>query len=202
MNFRLEEKISYKNFNVFEFKKWLISNNAKSLYPSRIINSIYFDKNFKMYDDSIEGTVPRKKIRIRTYNTENFFSSKKNFKKEIKNTFYNYRSKRTDNFYYDKNNFFAGIYDQDYGICKPILNVVYQRSYYKIFNIRLTLDENITYRKINNRRLSNISIKDNDYVVELKTGNVNNIDFLKEMFPIPRTRFSKYCRGVEILYNR
>ena len=26
--------------------------------------------------------------------------------------------------------------------------------------------------------------------------------FLKEMFPIPRTRFSKYCRGVEILYNR
>ena len=100
------------------------------------------------------------------------------------------------------NNFFAGIYDQDYGICKPILNIVYQRSYYKIFNIRLTLDENITYRKINNRRLSNIFIKDNDYVVELKTGNVNNIDFLKEMFPIPRTRFSKYCRGVEILYNR
>ena len=30
MNFRLEEKISYKNFNVFEFKKWLIANNAKS----------------------------------------------------------------------------------------------------------------------------------------------------------------------------
>ena len=42
-------------------------------------------------------------------------------------------------FVYDKNNFFAGIYDQDYGICKPILNVVYQRSYYKIFNINSVL---------------------------------------------------------------
>ena len=54
-------------------------NNAKSLYPSRIITP-YFDKNFKMYDDSIEGTVPRK-IRIRTYNTKIFFF-KENFKKE------------------------------------------------------------------------------------------------------------------------
>ena len=60
MNFRLEEKISYKNFNIFEFKKWLIANNAKSLYPSRIINSVYFDKNFKMYDDSIEGLCQKK----------------------------------------------------------------------------------------------------------------------------------------------
>ncbi len=202
MSFRLEEKISYKNFDVFEFKKWLIYNNAKSLFPSRVINSIYFDNNFKMYDDSVEGTVPRKKIRVRTYSTNNFFSSQKNFKKEIKHTYYNYRSKKTNKFVFDKNNFFVGIYDQDYGNCKPILNVVYQRSYFKIFNIRLTLDENITYRKINNRSLSNISMRDKEYVVELKTGNINNIDFLKEMFPIPRTRFSKYCRGIEILYNK
>ena len=67
MNFRLEEKISINNFNVFDFKKWLFSKGAKILYPSRIINSIYFDNNLKMYSDSNEGTVPRKKIRIREY---------------------------------------------------------------------------------------------------------------------------------------
>lgn len=202
MSFRLEEKISYKNFNLFEFKKWLTYNKAKSLHPSRIINSIYFDNNFKMYDDSIEGVVPRKKIRIRTYNTNNFFLSKKGFKKEIKYSFYNYRSKKTNNFSYNKGNFFVGIFDQDYGMCKPILNVVYLRSYFKIFNIRLTLDENIVYRKINNRRISNIFIKDNDYVVELKTGNIGNTDFLKEKFPIPRSRFSKYCNGIDKLFNK
>ena len=49
---------------------------------------------------------------------------------------------------------------------------------------------------------TNISIKDKDYVVELKTGNINNIDFLKEKFPIPRTRFSKYCKGIEMLFHK
>ena len=85
MSFRLEEKISYKNFNLFEFKKWLFENNAIKLYPPRIINSVYFDNNFKMYEDSVEGIVPRKKIRVRTYNTSNFFLSTKGFKKETKN---------------------------------------------------------------------------------------------------------------------
>ena len=72
MSFRLEEKISIDNFNIFDFKKWLFSKGAKILYPPRIINSIYFDNNLKMYCDSNEGTVPRKKIRIRTYQTKNF----------------------------------------------------------------------------------------------------------------------------------
>lgn len=202
MSFRLEEKISYKNFNLFKFKKWLFENNAIKLHPPRIINSVYFDNNFKMYEDSVEGIVPRKKIRIRTYNTSNFFLSTKGFKKETKNTFYNYRSKKSFNFELRKDNFFKGICDQDYGICKPILNVIYQRNYLKIFNIRLTLDENIIYRKINNRRLSNIFIKDNDCVIELKTGNVDNTDYLKKKFPIPRTRFSKYCKGIELLFDK
>ena len=67
MSFRIEEKISINNFNVFEFKKWLFSKGAKTLYPQRIINSIYFDNKLRMYSDSNEGIVPRKKIRIRSY---------------------------------------------------------------------------------------------------------------------------------------
>ena len=126
MSFRIEEKISINNFNVFDFKKWLFSKGAKILYPSRVINSIYFDNNLKMYDDSNEGVVPRKKIRVRTYQTKDFFKSNKSFKKETKITYYNYRYKEVEKFNLSKQNFFVGIHDQFYGQCKPNLNVFYK----------------------------------------------------------------------------
>jgi len=202
MDFRIEQKISYKHFNIFEFKKWLFSNNAKILYPPRIINSIYFDNNFKMYNDSVEGSAPRKKVRIRTYGTHNFFQSKEKFREEKKISTYNYRSKIIQKYILNKEQFFSGIHDLDYGLCKPVLNVIYIRKYYKIFNVRLTLDENIEYRKIENRKISNFCIRENENVVELKSDNIQNTDFLNKMFYFPRTRFSKYCRGIEILYNK
>jgi hypothetical protein len=74
MSLRLEEKIFIKDLNLFKFKKWLFAHGAKILYPKRIVNSIYFDNELKMYSDSVEGvTVPRKKIRIRAYDNEKFF---------------------------------------------------------------------------------------------------------------------------------
>ena len=68
MSFRIEEKINiHKNNSIF-LKNWLSENNAKVLFPPRIISSIYFDNdNFEMYHNSIEGVLPRKKIRIRYY---------------------------------------------------------------------------------------------------------------------------------------
>ena len=200
MSFRIEEKILVKNFNVFEFKKWLFLNNAKIIYPSRIINSIYYDNNLRMYNDSNEGIVPRKKLRIRTYGTRNFFSSKKGFKKELKITYYNYRYKEVKNFIFNKNKIFFGVYDQFYGHCKPNLNVSYKRNYYFIFNTRFTLDEEIEYRKIKNSKLSNFRIKDKDFVVEIKSNKINNTDYLKDILPLPRSRFSKYCKGIELIY--
>ena len=72
MTFRFEEKIKLDNKKIFLFKKWLKLNKAIKAYPDREIYSIYFDnKNFQTYLDSIEGVVPRKKIRLRTYNFKN-----------------------------------------------------------------------------------------------------------------------------------
>ena len=61
MSFRIEEKINiHKNNSIF-LKNWLSENNAKVLFPPRIISSIYFDNdNFEMYHNSIEGVLPRK----------------------------------------------------------------------------------------------------------------------------------------------
>ena len=199
MSFRIEEKIFLKDFNIFEFKKWLVFNNSKKLYPSRIINSIYFDNYLRMYRDSNEGVVPRKKLRIRTYGNKKFFLSKNNFFKETKITYYNYRDKIVEPYKFSKNKFILGLIDNAYGYCKPNLNVVYKRNYYKVFDLRITIDENINYRSIRNQKLSNHPIFDEGTcVIEIKTNNLYSTDRLKEFFPLARSRFSKYCRGIEI----
>ena len=198
MSLRLEEKIFIKDLNIFKFKKWLFANGAKILYPKRIVNSIYFDNELKMYSDSIEGTVPRKKIRIRTYDNKNFLDCKK-FSKETKKTYFNCREKKVKVLPNNSKLLHLNIYDYDYGVCKPILNVVYVRSYFKLNDIRITIDEDINYYHIKNRIISVFGIQDKEKVVELKSTNIHSKDYLMSIIPLPRSRFSKYCRGVELL---
>ena len=67
MGFRIEQKlkIDYKNLSLF--RAWLKKNNFVEIY-SRVVSSVYYDnKNLQMYNESIEGITPRKKIRIRHY---------------------------------------------------------------------------------------------------------------------------------------
>ena len=68
MSFRIENKyeVSIKKIdNLYNFFK---NNNVEQIYDKRQINSIYFDNNYKdSFCDSEEGTVPRKKIRLRYY---------------------------------------------------------------------------------------------------------------------------------------
>ena len=72
MSFRTENKFILSKNKIFLFKQWLIKNDYSVLHPKRSVNSVYLDtKNFMIYKDSIEGTVPRKKIMLRTY-SKNF----------------------------------------------------------------------------------------------------------------------------------
>ena len=43
MSFRIEQKLSINNNQIFEFKKWMKDKNYKKLYNDRIINSLYFE---------------------------------------------------------------------------------------------------------------------------------------------------------------
>ena len=62
MSFRKEEKLSLNPRKYKEFLS-LISEKKVALYPDRIVSSTYFDnESFKMYHDSNEGVVPRKKL--------------------------------------------------------------------------------------------------------------------------------------------
>jgi len=194
MTFRVEKKIFIKKENLLDFKEKISSIGAINLYKSRKVQSIYFDNiNKDMYNDSIEGLNPRKKIRVRNYpdNINKYFfleykisSIEGRFKvnKEIS-------QKRFDEFKLN------GIFDKKYGLCKPILNVIYDREYLIDNNVRITIDTNILYNMYNNKFFKS----NKDIVVELKTSINQNIDELFEKFPFQEIRFSKYCNGIDLL---
>ena len=187
MTFRVEKKIFIKKENLLDFKEKISSIGAINLYKSRKVQSIYFDNiNKDMYNDSIEGLNPRKKIRVRNYpdNINKYFfleykisSIEGRFKVNKKIS-----QKRFDEFKLN------GIFDKKYGLCKPILNVIYDREYLINSNVRITIDTNIIYNMYNN----NFFKSDKDIVVELKTSINQNIDELFEKFPFQEIRFSKY----------
>jgi len=152
-----------------------------------------------MYKDSIEGVLPRKKIRIRTYGTKNFLITKNKIKNEIKISYYNYRRKIVDDVKLNSSLLQQGFFDEIYGICKPIINVFYKRSYFKLKEYRITIDEEINYSKVSNSFISKPSIQDTESIIEIKSNNIFKKDDILKNFPLARSRFSKYCRGIELL---
>ena len=192
MSYRIEDKLFFKPENILQFKNFLKNKSAKKLYENRIIRSLYFDNiNLDMYRDSVEGSVPRKKIRIRHYPN----SKDKNYYLEVKTSSVEGRYKtrkiiKKDDFESYKKN---GIFDSNYGTCIPNFYVSYKREYVKIGDVRISIDEEISYENY----LSNNVFFDNKLIVELKTSiNKNLDDFIKD-FPFQKIRFSKYCFAVE-----
>ena len=194
MSFRIEEKLFIKSENLMDFKKYLKSQSAKPLHKPRLIKSLYFDNiNFDMYNDSIEGVVPRKKIRIREYPNDN----DKNFYLEIKHSSIEGRFKTREIIDNKKVNFLkkVGIFDNQYGTCLPNFYVSYEREYAIIDDVRISIDKNLIYK--NFRTMD--TFKDINSAVEIKTTIKKNLDDLIKLFPFQRVRFSKYCFAVDNL---
>lgn len=196
MSFRIEEKLLI-NFNqVFNFKKWLSEKGYLKLYPDRKIKSLYFENlNNQMFIDSEEGITPRKKIRIRNYpenNIKEFFIEKKTSSQEG-------RFKTTDKI--KENKLAKEIFDLKYGICKPIVTVSYLREYYKVDNFRLTLDRNLKFKKYSKFSYTK-EIKSNKLSLEIKSNFNYPLDKLEEYFYFERIRFSKYCEGIDMIFNQ
>ena len=204
MSFRKELKSTLNKRKVQDLMKWIFENKGKILYPARLINSIYYDnRNLSMYFHSVEGVVPRKKIRLRIYKNKNFLENlKNNANLEYKISSVEGRYKISKKYLSEKKNSNFKIKDKDYGICQPKLNVIYLRSYFKINNIRLTIDRDIVYKSINHLRISPHSIRDNLNVVEIKYMD-NKLDSqVINSFPFQFSRFSKYCRGIEFTQKK
>ena len=192
MTFRIEQKLLIDTNQIINFKKYLDGKKIKKIYHPRKVKSLYFDNhNFEMYNDSIEGLIPRKKIRIRNYpETKNL-----NHYLEIKISSVEGRFKTSKiiNNDYLNNLKTKGIFDVQYGLCKPCLYVIYDREYFQKDDVRISIDININYmsthKKILRRSLGSI--------VEIKTNISKDLDKLTSDFPFQKTRFSKYCNAVE-----
>ena len=196
MKFRNEEKLKIVSSKIFQLREWININKGFKLYPNRLINSVYFDnQNYSMYNESLEGVTPRKKIRLRSYDKKFFLNKKIN--KEIKVTSVEGRYKTSESINDSASLFKFGICDRSYGLCMPVLNIIYERSYFKIKDIRLTIDRNIIYKKFTNGRISSFSTCDSFNIVELKYDFNKSINEISNSFPFERVRFSKYCRGIE-----
>ena len=76
------------------------------------------------------------------------------------------------------------------------------KFYYKIKNARLTVDKKIIYKKFIDKNISNLYTNDNFNVAEIKQPSSIFSNIFNKNFPFDRSRFSKYCRGVEFTkYN-
>ena len=195
MTFRIERKLSLNNSNIFNLKSIFYKKDFKKIFPDRFIFSCYFDTiDYQMYKDSIEGTVPRKKIRLRSYNK--LFVSNIFFEMKINSVEGRFKSvKKVSN---HKSILERGYFDCDYGICYPKLLVKYKRTYLKKKNVRLTIDTNVSFSKYDKNKSPYFSNFEKNDCAEIKCNNINELNELN-LDQIQIIRNSKYCNGVNEL---
>jgi len=177
MSFRKEKKYRLTSSDSCIVKNNLFENGMYELFPKRKITSQYFDTpSLRMFDESEEGIVPRKKVRIRWYN-----NTKEKFTLEKKISSVEGRFKQTKMIGPEKYNSLIkeGIFDSDYGLIKPSLLVEYTREYYIFNGIRFTFDKNIIYQLFNKK----IKCADNETVMEIKSPFITEDGFLEKIFP-------------------
>lgn len=161
------------------------------LFPTRSINSIYFDTDhLNLFSDSEEGILPRKKIRVRWYDNEI------GLKKETKISSIEGRYKLSENFISPDflKTLKSNIIDNYYGLLSPTLMVRYSREYFIFKKLRITFDTSIRYSDLR----SNISkpVYDEECVMEIKTPSEISDDYIEKIVQHPTARFSKYARGI------
>ena len=167
-------------------------------YLGLLKSSIYFD-NYKLssYHDSMEGVIPRKKIRLRWY--DNIKNKLKNSNLEKKINSIEGKFKKVEKATNPSNILKLGILDNGYGLCFPVLQVDYNREYFKIFDIRITVDTKIRYKNFKEEHFFNQYHNDDEIVLEAKALNTNIKNFVDENIYFEKIRFSKYCNAIEKL---
>ena len=192
MTFRKEKKFRLSKFDFDLMKDKLCMNGMQPLYGKRVINSLYYDTQlYNMFNDSEEGLLPRKKIRIRWYDD----IRKANKEVKISSTEGRFKKSCIIDFTSELG-FPKSLCDLQYGIIYPSLFVSYTREYFSFKSMRITFDFNIEYA--NYRCSRSVLHKDSEGVMEVKIGLEVPDDYIENMLPFPITRFSKYCRGLLI----
>ena len=191
MSFRKEKKLRLTSSDIKFMKNSLLLSGMTSLFPSRSINSAYFDtEHFNLFTDSEEGVLPRKKIRIRWYDNES------SLRKETKISSIEGRYKLSEELICPDflDHFKSSLIDNDYGLLRPTLMVSYSREYFSLKGLRITFDTNIRYNNL--RSNTSKPVSDEECVMEIKTAPEISDDYIEKIVQHPTARFSKYARGM------
>lgn len=200
MSFRKEEKLKIHKGQLAKLMSWIYENNGTLLHERRIVSSTYFDNDdWTMFNESEEGTVPRKKIRVRSYSEGVHEPGTSALEVKVSSIEGRFKTTRKQ---FDLDKVMAmGVFDSQYGVCKPKLRVTYSREYYQIFEVRLTIDQNIRYALVHGNRKSGHEILDNEVAIEVKAADNVSFQYLFDQFPFERVRFSKYSHAVNCLLH-
>ena len=192
MSFRKEKKFRVTVGDFHKFQGQLHQQGMETLFEPRLITSVYFDTaDLNMFNDSEEGVLPRKKVRIRWYDDNKLFTL------ENKTSSIEGRFKVTNKL---KNNLpenellMRNRMDAQYGNIQPTLKVSYKRSYFVFNEMRITFDKNICYQNL--KYADRRKYYDPERVIEVKISGNCPDDFVETLIPFPTARFSKYSRGI------
>lgn len=193
MSYRIEDKIPVTKYDRFILHEELYKKGMKKLFPDRLINSVYFDnKELRIFQDSIEGLLPRKKFRIRNYNK----IKKYIFEIKISSVEGRFKTSNQVNLKDYNNKIKYGYLDSQYGLVKPLIIISYIRMYYEYNDFRITIDSDIEFCDFANPKKY---FKSDKNVLETKSPNLNDRDLINRLIPFEKKRFSKYTEGVESL---
>jgi hypothetical protein len=196
VSFRIEEKIVLTPFEMTQLQAELLGRGMTVLHPSRQIHSDYFETScFRIFNDSEEGVLPRKKFRLRHYpKSPEMGISLETKISAIEGRFKTVRKVEAEEVTSLKR---FGIFDGLYGEVMPKLTVNYLRSYFTLNGVRVTFDSHIHYAMINGTE----EARDEWAVCELKAPAGTSTDYLHGIVEAQRRRFSKFSNGILALYR-
>lgn len=186
---RIEEKLVFPSSEKGKHLNKFFSEGFTYIFPSREITSIYYENiNFDIYRDSVEGVVPRKKIRVR----EKFGSLY--LEEKIKLRDGKYKTSKKINYLPNV------IHDQSYGVVKKICKVTYNRAYLGNGKIRLTLDSDLKFENLINRYVFNMN---NNIILEYKILNNFSMseNYISSHKELNSFKFSKYEQAISKVTN-
>lgn len=193
--YRCEIKLDIEKNSLINFFKHIKKFGVKKIYNERYISSYYLDNsNFDMYNESEEGILPRKKIRVRCYPKSKNLNYKLDYFLETKISDYCGRKKDVISIdYFDKIQK-LGIFDKKYGKCRIVSSILYRRKYFLLKNFRITVDDMIQFKyKTKNFKLNNV-------LVEIKF-DPKYLNEFSNYFPFRTRRYSKYCESINYVYK-
>jgi hypothetical protein len=219
---RYEVKMVLNSNQLTYLYSWMLINTTfRESFPPRNVNSIYFDDiNLSSAIDNLSGISDRRKLRLRYYGKENYIGLVFEIKNKIgrlgyKNIFSldNLLSDLQNVCYYEMASILHNHLIKDCDALNftkytsnfiyPMLKVTYLRKYYESLDgIRLTVDDNIKYRKPSplDKVINTTNNLYNRKIVEIKFSQQqkNDVaDLLRDLRLTPK-RHSKYLTGLAL----